>query len=135
VDHAQRLAGVIEGNEQRIILHAGKSKDRVHPVPAEHFDQGFAPRHLCHHFLAAVIWSFPRRREPRGGRLLRGPPWTPACAGVTTEVFVARPLFEPIAESVALRYDPPHRRAREMRRQEPGATRGMLFDEAGPGLA
>ena len=51
MDHPQRLAGVVEGDEQRVVLHAGQRKDRVHLVPAQHFDQRAAARHSRHCFL------------------------------------------------------------------------------------
>jgi hypothetical protein len=51
MDHPQRLTGVIEGDEQRVVLHPGQRKDRVHLVPAQHLDQRAAARHSGHRFL------------------------------------------------------------------------------------
>ena len=48
MDHPERLAGVVERDEQRVVLHAGEGKDRVHPVPAQHLDQRLAARHPRH---------------------------------------------------------------------------------------
>jgi hypothetical protein len=48
VDDADRLAGVIERDKQRVVLHPGQRKQRIDPVPGQHLDQRTAARHPCH---------------------------------------------------------------------------------------
>ena len=58
MDHTQGLAGIVEGDEQRIVLHAGQGKDRIHPMAAQHLDQGTAARHSRHRFLRPYSNSY-----------------------------------------------------------------------------
>jgi hypothetical protein len=53
LDHPQRLAGVREGDEQRVVLHPRQGKDRVDAVPQRHLDQP-AARHPGHRLLFGV---------------------------------------------------------------------------------
>src|ERR1700747_2683062 len=55
MDHPKGISSVIEGDEQRVILHPGKREDRIHPIPAQHLDQRPAPRHSHHRVLTAVF--------------------------------------------------------------------------------
>ena len=58
MDHPERLAGVVERDEQRVVLHAGQRKDRVHLVPAQHLDQCAATRHSRHRFSLTPVRAY-----------------------------------------------------------------------------
>ena len=58
MDHPERLAGVVEGHEQRVVLHTGQREDRIHIVPAQHLDQCAAARHPRHRSLRRYSNSY-----------------------------------------------------------------------------
>ena len=82
MDHPQPLAGIVEGDEQRVVLHPRQGEDRVHPVPAQHLDHCRAARHPGHCHPSQRLFRHPRESGNPGPSALRA--WAPACAGVTT---------------------------------------------------
>ena len=67
VDDPNCVAGVIERDEQRIVLHAGQRKDRVDPVAPQHLDQRPASRHPRHRFLLYPLFVIPAKAGTQGG--------------------------------------------------------------------
>ena len=48
VDHPDLLAGIVQRDEQRVVLYPGQGEQRVDPVPGQHLDQCPAARHPRH---------------------------------------------------------------------------------------
>lgn len=67
VDDADRLAGIVERDEQRVVLHPGQREQGIDPVPGQHLDQRAAARHPCHRhllFMQPTIHAVPPRDGP-----------------------------------------------------------------------
>ena len=61
VDDPKRFAGVVERDEQRIVLHAGQRKHRVDAVAAQHLDQRPASRHPRHRVSFSSAFVIPAK--------------------------------------------------------------------------
>jgi len=89
-------------DEERVVLHAGQRKDRIHLMPAQHLDQCPAARHSRHRSLLDLSAA-------------------PATEGLI--------LLEREPVGAALSDDLAHGWRREVRGQQAGAPLGMLLDQ------